>query len=227
MKDPLQAHSHSITRGSADTINPSTAQTEASATLPTLPSSSPSSHTGPMEDSELTQQPSHHHNTDTSGQHHSEKVEETPSTSKSFYENQHSNQEEGDNAKNTTDTAAAVSDTHMVVENDENNNNTNNTNSRAVKRNPRKFVQCEFQNCTYQTDRVSNLRNHIRTHTGDKPYSCHLEGCEYISTQLSNLRAHLLRHKLRDQRKANVEIKVGATTEDGTSAPLNDKAGMI
>lgn len=43
--------------------------------------------------------------------------------------------------------------------------------------------------CKYATMKLSNLRKHIWTHTGEKPFKCNK--CSYNSTQSSNLRMHL------------------------------------
>lgn len=54
--------------------------------------------------------------------------------------------------------------------------------------------RCIYQDCTYASIQSSDLRRHERTHTGDRPHSCTYQNCPYVSTQLSDLRRHLLTH---------------------------------
>lgn len=47
--------------------------------------------------------------------------------------------------------------------------------------------------CSYCASTKHTLINHIRIHTGEKPYSCSL--CPYRASQRSTLMTHLLTHK--------------------------------
>lgn len=50
---------------------------------------------------------------------------------------------------------------------------------------------CSFENCSYKSNRSSNVRTHERTHTGDRPFKCEYPGCAYSAIHNSNLRTHV------------------------------------
>ena len=53
---------------------------------------------------------------------------------------------------------------------------------------PSSTFRCEI--CQRKFTQLSHLQQHIRTHTGDKPYKCRHPGCTKAFSQLSNLQSH-------------------------------------
>ena len=66
--------------------------------------------------------------------------------------------------------------------------------SRRVNENEKRPTPKRFQctHCEKSFGKSSHLRDHIRTHTGDRPYRC--EYCDKAFTQYSNLRTHTRIH---------------------------------
>lgn len=46
--------------------------------------------------------------------------------------------------------------------------------------------------CNYTTTVIGNIEKHVRTHSGDKPFSCPM--CPYKAIQVNNLNSHIRTH---------------------------------
>ncbi|RXG70562.1 Zinc finger and BTB domain-containing protein 8B [Armadillidium vulgare] len=53
-----------------------------------------------------------------------------------------------------------------------------------------KYHFCQF--CNYRSHLKGNLKRHLRTHTGEMPYSCNF--CSFRSSDQTTMRRHKTRH---------------------------------
>lgn len=80
---------------------------------------------------------------------------------------------------------------------------------------------CMFENCGKVYPKMNKLLEHIRSHTGERPYTCNKEGCNASFSRQYGLRRHLLTHSsTSDAKIENAEVPTSAKPGLITSAPL-------
>ena len=58
-----------------------------------------------------------------------------------------------------------------------------------------KLLKCDHDNCKMFFRKWHNFFDHLRVHTGERPFVCPISGCEQSFTQKANLNKHITIHQ--------------------------------
>jgi uncharacterized Zn-finger protein len=57
------------------------------------------------------------------------------------------------------------------------------------------MFSCDHPGCGKFFKKIQNIFDHLRVHTGEKPYVCPVDGCDQAYTQVANLKKHVDFHE--------------------------------
>ena len=108
-----------------------------------------------------------------------------------------SNQNKNDDLKNNSENNNIEINNNKITESNEQTDNNNisyiNKDNNQAPKEPKskiKYYRCTFKDCNKVFPKECNLKDHIRTHTGEKPYKCSYPGCHKSFSQHGNLKKH-------------------------------------
>ena len=72
----------------------------------------------------------------------------------------------------------------------------------------------QFEGCNKRYSRLENLKTHLRSHTGEKPYACEFPGCNKAFSNASDRAKHQNRTHSNEVRLPAVKPATSVTTPD-------------
>ncbi|XP_018653326.1 putative zinc finger protein [Schistosoma mansoni] len=81
----------------------------------------------------------------------------------------------------------------------------------SVDKDPRRRHTCTFPGCSRSYSELNKLKEHLRTHTGERPYVCRKPGCGATFARLSGVKSHEITHvyvRKRSKRLAQYPISM-------------------
>ena len=66
------------------------------------------------------------------------------------------------------------------------------------------ILRCDHENCSLVFRKWHNFFDHLRVHTGERPFVCTEPGCNQSFTQKANLTKHFAVHSRRDRKLCNL-----------------------
>ena len=98
--------------------------------------------------------------------------------------------------------------------------------SRSTSSKPKPRYQCTHPSCTKSYTKPVRLNEHLRSHSGERPFVCNEDGCSASYLRDTHLQAHLRTHR-KEEEKPMVCKEVGCGKRFWTNQHLNRHTKLI